>query len=262
MEQHRHEFCELVLVVGGKGVHVTGNFSQEVARGHVLVITGHRAHGYEKPQGLNLINILVRPDLLPRIERELRMLPGFHALFGEGARRRAYVSHMRLSVAECAQVEQWADHLEEETFQPKKAGRLLAEAYLTLIVGVLCRCYGRKNEARSKNPGRFGPLLSLMEKQIDKPMAVAELAKQAGMSERNFYRKFQKTVGLSPVDYLLKARIHHAKERLAYGSPDRRISEIAQECGFDDSNYFSRAFRKIVGMSPKEYRLRNLQLAD
>ncbi len=84
--QHRHEFSELVLVIGGTGIHVTGKFRQELIRGDVIVITGRRAHGYEKTQGLNLLNILIRRDWLPRIGGELHMLPGYHVLFGKTAR--------------------------------------------------------------------------------------------------------------------------------------------------------------------------------
>jgi len=255
--QHRHEFSELALVIGGSGIHVTGRFRQEIVRGDVLVITGRRAHGYEKTQGLHLLNILIRNTLLPRIARDLRALPGYHALFGEPARRQEYVSHLRLSSAEFAQVEEWADRLEAETQLTGPEGHLLAEAYLTLIVGVLCRKYGRGNLERERPAAKLSATLSYLEKHIDKPVKVAELAKRAGMSERSFFRDFQRTVGVSPAEYLLKARISHASDRLAYGEPDRRISEIAQECGFDDSNYFSRAFRKVMGLSPREYRLQN-----
>jgi len=261
MEQHRHEFCELALVIGGKGIHVTGSFRQELSRGDVVVITGRRAHGYEKTQGLHLINILIRHELLPRIGRELRSLPGYHALFGEAAQRRPFVSHLRLSAFEFPQVEEWADRLEIETKQEGQAGCLLAEAYLTLILGVLCRCYGRRQATRLKPEAKFGVMLNTIEKQFDKPLKMAELANQAGMSERSFFRKFQEHLGVTPVQHLLKIRIHHACERLAYGDAGKRVSEIAQECGFDDSNYFSRAFRQAMGMSPREYRQKNARSA-
>lgn len=256
--QHRHEFCELALVSGGSGVHVTGSFRQELVAGDVLVITGKRAHGYEKTQGLNLINVLMRHEIFPRIARELRMLPGYEALFGDAARRKSYVSHMRLSPDEYKQVEEWVDRLEAETHQSGQAGNFLAEAYLTLILGVLCRYYGRNSEARLRRPGpRLGPVLTAMEKQIRKPMKVADLARQAGMSERSFYRDFQKTLGVSPAQHLIKTRVQQASDRLLYGDPNRRIGEIAEECGFEDSNYFSRVFRKAYGLSPREYRQRH-----
>jgi AraC-like DNA-binding protein len=239
---------------------VTGSFRQELARGDVLVITGHRAHGYEKTQGLNLVNILIRYELLPRIGRELSILPGYHALFGDAARRQPFVSHMRLSASEYPQVEEWADRLEIETHQPGQAGHLLAEAYLTLILGVLCRCYGRSKAARIKPEAKFSVMLSEIEKRFDQPLRMAELARLAGMSERSFFRHFPLHLGMTPVQYLLKVRLQHASERLVYGGVEKRISEIAQACGFEDSNYFSRVFRESMGMSPREYRRRNLRL--
>jgi AraC family L-rhamnose operon transcriptional activator RhaR/AraC family L-rhamnose operon regulatory protein RhaS len=59
-------------------------------------------------------------------------------------------------------------------------------------------------------------------------------------------------MGRSPIDHLLHVRIQKATELLA-GS-DRTITDIAFDCGFTDSNYFTRQFRKTTGHSPSEYR--------
>jgi len=258
MRQHRHEFFELVVILSGSGIHVTDNFRHRIEAGDVLVLHSRRPHGYEKTLGLNLINILIRVDLMKHLGRELGALPGYHALFTlEPARwrRQAYASHLHLSSNELVQIEEWSNRLEEETFCRTQDGSLLAEAYLTLIVGLLCRRYGKKNGLTVQSTGRFGRILSWIEKELGQPLAVADLARKMGMSERTLYRRFRLMAGKTPVTYLNQARIHRAAQQLAgRDGENHRICDVAAACGFDDSNYFSRCFRRVMGRSPREYR--------
>ena len=65
--------------------------------------------------------------------------------------------------------------------------------------------------------------------------------------------KFLKITGMTPVEYLMNVRINNAKTMLEIFD-DACIQEIASRCGYFDSAYFTRCFKKIVGMSPREYR--------
>jgi AraC-like DNA-binding protein len=255
--QHRHEFLEMVLILSGTGVHVTGAFRHRLQSGDVLVVSRRRTHGYEETRGLNLVNILVRDDVLPRVARELRRVPGYPMLFDlESARWRpdAYVGRLRLHAADLAQVAEWVDRLEEESARPGEGGRLLAEAYLTLIMGLLARRYGGTGLAgRQRETAGMGPLLSWMEAHLADPMTVDLLAARAGMSVRSFHRAFRRATGRTPVDYCLQRRVERARELLAM-DPGLRIGEVAARCGFEDSNYFSRVFRERLGKSPRTLR--------
>jgi AraC-like DNA-binding protein len=257
VRQHRHEFFEIAFVLSGSGIHVTDHFQHRIEARDVLVLNSHRPHGYEQPLGLNLINILIRTDLITRLGRELGGLPGYHSLFTLEPvrwRRHDYISHLRLSPAEMTQIEEWTNRLEEETFQKGQDGSLIAEAYLTLIVGMLCRRYGKNTGLSTRSEGKFGRMLSWIETKLDTPLTVADLAREMGMSERTLHRRFQLAVGTTPAAYLIETRIRRAAEQLGreHGE-NRRISEVASACGFDDSNYFSRCFRKVTGRTPREY---------
>ena len=61
---HAHEFTELVIVTGGKGLHVTGQDSWELTAGDVFVIAGPREHEYRDMRELKLVNILYQPSRL------------------------------------------------------------------------------------------------------------------------------------------------------------------------------------------------------
>ncbi len=80
-ELHDHEFCEIVVVTGGHGLHVTGKQSWTIAAGDAFVITGKRPHAYENLGNLRLLNILYQPAKALKDEFDLLGLPGYHALF-------------------------------------------------------------------------------------------------------------------------------------------------------------------------------------
>ena len=255
IRQHLHEFLEIAIILSGEGVHVTGSLHHPIAAGDVLVISRRRPHGYERTCGLNLVNLLVREDALPRLARDLRFLPGFHALFTlESMRwsRENYASRLRLAPADLAQVGEWANRLEEETQRPEQGGRVLAEAYLVLIMGLLVQRYSRPGRLAALPEGGMGRVLSWIESYLAEPLSVAQLAQQAGMSARSFHRHFRKATGWTPLQYLLRQRIARARDHLGT-RPAQRIGELATQCGFDDSNYFSRVFRARTGMSPRRF---------
>jgi AraC-like DNA-binding protein len=85
---------------------------------------------------------------------------------------------------------------------------------------------------------------------------VDDLARDARMSAAQFYRSFRQEIGLSPIVYLRNQRIDQAKRRLAESIDS--IKEIAEQVGYSDQFYFSRDFKKNTGVSPSEFRLREL----
>jgi len=81
---------------------------------------------------------------------------------------------------------------------------------------------------------------------------VSELAHLAGISSRYYTKLFSTYLGMSPKEYILKLQVDNARNMLiGSGKP---ITQIASECGFSDVYYFSKIFRKRIGVSPSEYR--------
>jgi len=81
-----------------------------------------------------------------------------------------------------------------------------------------------------------------IEDHLTESISVPRLATQAGMSVRSLHRQFRAAIGQTPQEYATKQRMVRAKELLA-GGTSARIAEIAAQCGFEGSNYFSRLFR-------------------
>ncbi len=85
------------------------------------------------------------------------------------------------------------------------------------------------------------------------PITVRDLATVCKMSESNFYAVFKKQLGNSPISYLNHYRLSLAAEQLM--ETDRSVGEISDSVGIPDALYFSRLFKKVYGLPPREYRL-------
>lgn len=92
----------------------------------------------------------------------------------------------------------------------------------------------------------------LAENLSDPSVNMDLLCAKFGFNRDYLRRVFKEYTGRTPLEYLNFLRMTHAKELLS--SKVYRIKEIAMFCGFEDAYYFSRAFRKFIGVSPYEFR--------
>ncbi len=257
-EPHAHEFAELVIVTGGKCLHVTANDSWELTAGDVFVIGGPREHEYRDLVDLRLINILYQPNQLKMGLMDLPSVAGYHALFTlepSWRTRQPTQGKLHLNNKELAQVVELADRLEIELKAREPGFGFMATAAFMQIIGWLSRCYGRSPSPDGRALLRIGEAISHLERNIHREVNLEELASIAHMSQRSFLRVFQSATGTSPLAWVIAQRINRACHLLRH--TDRRVTEVAFDVGFNDSNYFSRQFRKIAGLSPRDYRLRN-----
>ena len=103
-----------------------------------------------------------------------------------------------------------------------------------------------------RESSRLGTLLERMARDLATDHTVASMAAEAGMSLRTFLRRFQATTGQSPGEWLVNARVSHAKEMLERSAVP--IEEIATLCGFGSSETLRHHFRKRLSLTPTRYR--------
>jgi len=104
---------------------------------------------------------------------------------------------------------------------------------------------------RGTDPG-LKRVIEKMGIYYHKSWTVAALAREAGMSEPQFYKCFHLATGSSPISWLRRQRMNHAKRRLVETTDS--IKQIAVQVGYSDPLYFSRDFKLACGVSPKHYR--------
>ena len=82
---------------------------------------------------------------------------------------------------------------------------------------------------------------------------LSNIAEIVNISERETLRCFKKITGESPIQYLLKYRLIRSASVLTE-YPDKNISIVAEECGFDSPTYYTKKFKEFYLCSPREYR--------
>jgi len=93
-----------------------------------------------------------------------------------------------------------------------------------------------------------------MQTQLSGALTVEALAGRARLGERTFLRRFGRATGMSPGEYLQRLRVARTREMLEFTSDT--VEQIASAVGYEDTGGLRKAFRRVVGLSPSQYRLR------
>jgi AraC family transcriptional regulator len=91
----------------------------------------------------------------------------------------------------------------------------------------------------------------LIDRRSDALLTLDSMARQAGLSPYHFLRTFERVTGVTPHQYVVRARLREAAVRLS--TERRKVVDLALNCGFGDVSNFNRAFRSEFGRSPREY---------
>ena len=98
---------------------------------------------------------------------------------------------------------------------------------------------------------RLAAAIRVMHEHPTRAWTVAELAKEAALSRSTFFERFNRAVGVAPMEYLLTWRMALAKDLLRRN--EGRVADVAQRVGYSSSSTFSVAFTRHVGRPPSQY---------
>ena len=94
--------------------------------------------------------------------------------------------------------------------------------------------------------------IKFMNQHVDKILSLPELSASYNYSTSRFSSLFKDRTGFAPIDYFLHMKVQKATQLLDF--TEKSVKEIAAELGFDDPYYFSRLFKKIMALSPTDFR--------
>lgn len=104
-----------------------------------------------------------------------------------------------------------------------------------------------------------GRALALLHQNAARPWTVQTLARATGVSRSTLSKHFSRTVGVPPMQYLTQWRIQMAAHRLC--ESEAKAMAVALEVGYDSEAAFSRAFKRVTGLAPREWRNRHREVA-
>lgn len=253
--EHSHDFCELVIVTRGSGMHWLEGEDFPVSAGDVFLLQGRQRHYFHERNNLDLINIMYDPERIDLPENELRRMPGYCAMFilePTYRRRHRFASRLHLKRVPLARVEHLADEMEQECDGREPGNEVALRSKLLELMVFLSRAYTNSDTIEAHALLRVGSVIGVLENSFQDDWTLGDLLKIAHMSSSNLMRVFRKATGQTPIEYLIRLRIQKAMELLS--GTDLTITEIAMQIGFNDSNYFTRQFRRVVGESPRQFR--------
>ena len=108
------------------------------------------------------------------------------------------------------------------------------------------------DETRQGLQAGLDSIHNYMREHLDERITLEQLADLAGLSPAHFATRYREQTGTSPVQHFLHLKIERACQML--DSTTFSFAEISRRLGYDDSYYFSRLFKKIMGQSPRDYR--------
>ncbi|AVE72715.1 HTH-type transcriptional activator RhaR [Enterobacter hormaechei] len=250
--EHTHEFCELVLVWRGNGLHVLNDRPYRITRGDLFYIRAEDKHSYASVNDLVLQNVIYCPDRLKLNVDWAGNIPGFHDARGE--------PHWRLSSNGMAQVRQTISQLEQESQKSDPVANQMSELLFAQLGMTLKRHrYATDNPSATTQEALLDKLITRLAGSLNKSFVLEKFCEQEQCSERALRQQFRTQTGMTVNHYLRQLRICHAQYLLQH--TELMVSEVAMRCGFEDSNYFSVVFNREVGMTPVQWRHRSRKAA-
>lgn len=252
-EIHQHDFHEIMIIVGGGGVHHFEGRHEIISMGDVFVVPPHVLHGYEVEEncGIQILNVLFDLQRLRMGLWDVKDIPGFHALFSIQSNSH-FEPHLKLNAADLAVVSSIVEEMEEEQEGMVPGADFSKLTNLRRLILFLSRRYSHMTRLVSKSATEMEAVTSHMETHLGDDLDFEDLEAMVDTSPATFRRQFRETYGCAPMVYLQELRIK--KAMMLLGDPHKNITDISFEVGFNDQSYFTRVFKKKNGMTPKQFR--------
>ena len=109
-----------------------------------------------------------------------------------------------------------------------------------------------KHGQSARNQIDLDAIQAIMQSHLSGELHLEELARTANLSKYHFSKRYKELTGYSPIQHFIHLKMERACYLLDISS--QPISQIANSLGYDDAHYFSRLFKKVTGLSPREYR--------
>ena len=254
---HTHDTMELAIITVGEGWHIFNGKKVPIQKGDVLLIPPEISHAYENGDPpLGVMNIIFDGNRLPIPPLDGETIPLFEHFFPSVKRQKpTYSAKPILHVSDdttLIYVLSQCRRLHEELTHPLPGNVLSSLTLFLNVVMTLLRCATSEELKMERDTYGLWNVLKFVNEHFTEPLTLEQLAVRSFLSVRTFQTKFKRLTGCSVMDYIIRKRI--ALARLLLTKTPARIQEVAFTCGFQDSSYFTRIFRKIAGISPLQFK--------
>lgn len=255
---HEHDSFELAYVMEGRADHIINGVTGVVQKGDYFIVDYGSKHGYKNCENFRLVNCLFFPEIL---DATLYGCQSFDELvricliryntsfFGKDIVDKTFHDEdgrvLRLLLEMRTEYEQ------------KIAGfREIFKCRLLEILVIIMRQTMQKQELEEKNKSEHKQLvrdiIEYLEMHYKNKKVLTQFCEEYHYSQQYISKLFKQDTGSTLLEYLQRIRIKRSCELLA--SSEMRIQEIANYVGYGDVKFFNSIFKRIVNMTPNEYR--------
>lgn len=248
---HTHEYFQIYYVIKGKLVHFTENDKSTLSQGDMFIIPPGKTHFIREADNAQFYSFSFMRESLGDVSDISRLSLNFLAQLSQGDGVRAKIT---VPSDEVLFVENIMEQIYKE-FESKKIGygeviRTLAISLITLFArnyfdtmpeGILS----------ADNKEYILHCIEYIKNNFSEKITLEEMALRSAMSKSSFCKLFCELTGTTFNKYINICRVRSAAEYIKKGY---KITAIYGLCGYDDFTTFYRNFKKIMGVSPKEYK--------
>ena len=249
-------FVRLFYIRSGEAVLHLEDTDVHLTAGHMYMLPGYTPHAYECEPGLEFYYLFIyQPELEKASLYDLYDFP-YEVNANEGAR--LLFEHYCMLDPQLN-----LPSRDAEAFLNHQAYRDYAQAYLRMeafermqlhgMVEILLSYFLKHSRPKALvEDSRIAIVLDYVQAHISQSITVEDLADQACLTKSYLIRLFRQHMGITPLQYVIRKKIHHAQTLLL--GTEMTVSQVSGAVGFSDVSYFIRLFRKNLGFTPQEYR--------
>ena len=245
---HSHQYNEIYFLQSGKCNVYIDNETYCLEDGSVLFIPAFKEHTFIYPFTQD-----IKRTVLYISTEQLNWY--FNKDFKDEINNLFINKHLQLSRKSFSNLSNIFEKIQFEKYSLDNMSELLTKAYFFELIIYLIRCQRYTHNINQKtnlSNITIGEIVNFIENNYSRQLTLPEIAAQFGISESSLTKKIKIFTNMTFKEYLTKTRIEAAKSLLI--SSEKSITEIAYECGYNNSNFFGDVFKKAVGMSPSSYR--------
>ena len=245
---HTHACTEIFYVLGGTGRFCIQNETRTVSAGDMVIVNPNVAHAETSLNATPMEYVVIGID-----GSEAYMGPDQENSYLQVSFRQdqsTVVWLLRCIIAE-ARARQPGYELICQDLLEVLIVQLLRRPDLDLVPSPAAVPPGRRSSRECAQVKRY------IDSHFKENISLDLLAKTTHINKYYLSHSFSKEYGVSPINYLILRRIEESKRLLT--STDHSLSQISHLLGFSSPSYFSQSFRRIVGVSPMEYRKNAVQ---
>jgi AraC-like DNA-binding protein len=241
---HWHEFYEVMLIIGGVGLHYLNGAALPLRGGSFCLLSPSDFHEVAPIPGqtLHFWNIIFTDALLRDPVSEL--------LFNDTS-----TYHIEVGESECTRLAADCERLWQEANEQQIGHRIVAQATLDRLLIALRR--NAPSDAPSNTipttPVPVRQALRFIQQHFREPLTLSDVAMQVRLSPAYFSDSFRRATGQTFQIYVQQQRLQFARSLLA--ASELPVSEICHAAGFNSLSHFVRAFKHQYGVPPRHYRL-------